>query len=228
MTEVPVRRTPWTTASLLAAYADAWREVIGGEPSRAALAILYAQATLECGHGGASCFNHNTGNIMALGGYAGDYHVLRGAPECFDAGRVPDGWREAPSNVACGPGKVAAVPVNGSKFRAYASLTDGCADKLRVLDRQWGRAIVALQAATGPEAAAAYVAGLLGPPRYFTGSESTYANTLRSLASSCLSTTPDADWPTPPARLEIPPPPVPVEVPQAVDVVSGLADEETV
>jgi len=226
MTEVPVHRTPWAMPELLAAYAEAWREVIGGEPSRAALAILAAQATLECGHGGGSCWNHNTGNVMALGGYAGDYHVLRGAPECFDEGKVPAGWREVQGSVVCGPGKVSAVPVAGSRFRAYASFAAGCADKLRVLDRQWGRAIVALQAATGAEAAEAFVAGLVGPPRYFTASATSYANQVRSLAQTIMRATADADWPAPPARYEIPPPPVPVEVPQAVDFVQTLATDE--
>lgn len=226
MGEVPVRRTPWTTPSLLADYATAWREVIGGEPSRAALAILWAQATLECGHGGKSCWGHNVGNVMAFAGYAGDYHVLRGAPECFDAGKVPAGWREAQTNIACGPGRVAAVPEKGSRFRAYASHAEGCADKLRVLDRQWGRAVVALQAATGAEAAGAFVAGLLGPPRYFTGSSESYANQVRSLAQTCLRATPDADWPAEPTPTLPAPPPVPVEVPAAVDFVRTLAGEE--
>jgi len=228
MAEVPVYRTPWALAELLAAYAEAWREVLGGEPSRAALAILAGQATLECGHGGSSCWNYNTGNVMALGPYAGDYHVLRGAPECFPEGKVPAGWRIVESSVACGPGKVSAVPVAGSRFRAYATFREGCADKLRVLDRQWGRAIVALQAATGVEATAAFVEGLLGPPKYFSSSPAAYTRSVLDLAQRLERAVTEADWPTIPA----PPEPAahwtdarPLEVPQAVDVAAQIAKE---
>lgn len=230
--EVPVRRTPWTIGELLTAYAEAWRETIGGEPSRAALAILAGQATLECGHGGESCFNHNTGNMMAFATYGGDYHVLRSAPECFPEGKVPAGWRVVESSVACGPGKVAAVPINGSRFRAYGTFKDGCADKLRLLDRQWGRSIVALQAATGVEAAAAFVEGLLGPPKYFSSSPPAYTSSVLDLAQRIARAASESDWPTIPA-----PPDTeaassahwtdarPTEVPNATDVAAAIAKE---
>lgn len=187
--ELPVRRTEWTTRVLLAAYADAWINLFGSVPSRACLALLWAQATLECGHGGRSCWNHNVGNVMAFSSWGGDFHTLRGAPECFPVGKVPAGWREQPSNIACGPGKVSAVPEKGSRFRAYASFRDGCADKLRVIDRQWPRAIVALASTAD---AAAFVEGLKG---YFTASPTAYTATLRSLVTQCMKATPEADWP---------------------------------
>ncbi len=195
MAEVPVRRTPWTTPAILDAYATAWTLVVGGTAPRAALAALWGQASLECGRDGKSCWNANVGNIMAFASWTGDHHVLRGAPECFPADKVPAGWTVAPSNIACGPGKVSAVPATGSRFRAYASFVDGCTDKLRVLDRQWPRALLALTAATGADVAGAFVAGLLGPPRYFTGSEIAYAASLRSLAAECLRATAESDWP---------------------------------
>ena len=194
--EVERRLTPWTTREILAAYALAWRAVFGSWPSRAALALLWAQASLECGRGGRpGCFSWNVGNLMHFDGREGAYHILRGAPECFPAGKVPAGWTEIPASatsIACAPGKVPAIPNSGSRFRAYDSLFDGCVDKLRVIDRQWPRAIVALASATGPEAASAFVEGLKG---YFTANAAAYAATLRSLASECLRTVADADWP---------------------------------
>lgn len=206
--EVPARRTRWTRQEILAAYAAAWRELVGGEPSRACLALLWAQASLETGRGGdPGCFNWNVGNIMAFDGYDGAFHVLLVAPECFAEGKVPAGWREIPASstsIACS-GKVPAVPAQGSRFRAYGSLAEGCRDKVRVLDRQWPRAIVALAAAQGPADADAFVAGLIGPPRYFTASSSSYAGQLRSLASECLRATPENEWPTRPDTLPSPP-----------------------
>ncbi len=230
--EVPAKRTPWTTRDLLAAYADAWRAIVGGEPSRNALALLWAQASLECGRDGRpGAFNHNVGNLMAFSSWQSTYHVLRGAPECYPAGKVPAGWREIPASatsIAIPPGYVAALPLNGSRFRAYASLLDGCTDKLRVLSRQWPRAVAALASASGPEDAPAFVAGLVGPPRYFTASATSYAATLRSLATECLRTVGESAWPSPVSDYgpEIDTsPPLDLSVLQAVDFARTLIDE---
>jgi hypothetical protein len=195
VTDLAPTRTTWTTPSLLDAYATAWAIVIGGQAPRIALAILFSQATLECGHGGQSCWNHNVGNIMAFASWTGDAHVLRGAPECFPVGKVPLGWTEQPSNIACGPGKVSAVPAKGSRFRAYASFVEGCTDKLRVLSRQWPGAIDALKTATDATAVAPFVAGLVKPSRYFTASEVAYASTIRSLVRNVMAQTTEAEWP---------------------------------
>lgn len=196
VSEVPVKRTPWTTPELLAAYATAWRVVVGTEPSRAALACLWGQACLECGRGGKSCFGWNVGNIMALGAYAGEYHVLRGAPECGDPDNLPKGaTRLTHSHVACAPGKVPYLPAGGSRFRAYVSLVAGCMDKLRLYERQWPKALAALVAAQSPADAAAFVDGLLTPRRYFTADAAKYLWDVRSLAAECLRTTREEDWP---------------------------------
>lgn len=197
MSEVPVKRTPWTTRELLAAYAEAWRTIVGGEPSRACLALLWAQASLECGRDGKSAYGNNPGNIMAFASWAGDYHVLRGAPECGVPGKLPAGATQidpAATSIKCGPGLVPYLPAGGSRFRAYPTLLSGCTDKIRVVDRQWPRAIVALSTAIGPDAATAFVEGLKG---YFTASPTAYASTLRSLAAECLRTTREDDWPAP-------------------------------
>jgi hypothetical protein len=192
------KHTPWTTPALLDAYATAWTIVIGGNAPRAALALLWAQASLECGRDGKpGAFGHNVGNLMHFDGREGDYHVLHGAPECGTPGALPAGAIQiAPSatSIKCAPGKVPYLPANGSRFRSYASLVEGCTDKLRVLDKRWPRAIVALQTATDTTAAGRFVDGLLGPPRYFTASETSYAASLRSLMAECLRTS-ESDWP---------------------------------
>lgn len=226
MSEVAARRTPWVDRELLADYDAAWRAVIGPPLSRFGLALLHSQATLECGRGGTSCWNHNSGNIM-LGSWAGDYHVLRGAPECYDANHIPFGATVLKTtNIACGPGKIAAIPPGGSKFRAYPTLLEGCTDKIRMLDKRWPRAIVALAAAVGPGDADAFVAGLVGPPRYFTASSLSYANMLRSLSTELLRKMTDSAWPPLPApprhALDV----QPVEVTQAADFVPTLSTDE--
>jgi hypothetical protein len=103
-------------------------------------------------------------------------------------------------------------------------LGHGCAGKLGLVQRRWPAAIDALRDATGPEAARAYVGALRG---YFTGDAGQYTSSLLSLAAECLRG-PEEQWPATadeiaPVTL---PSPVPVEVPQAVDVVRGLATDD--
>jgi hypothetical protein len=227
MSEVPATRTPWATRDLLAAYAAAWRSIVGGELSREGLALLWGQACVECGRAGKSCYGWNVGNIMPGPSWQGDYHVLKSAPECYDADKIPQGATVlANTNIACAPGKIAAIPPGGSKFRAYASLLDGCADKLLRFKSQWPRALSALAKATSHTDADVFVAGLIGPPRYFTASSTTYAHGVRLLAIECLKQTPDSEWPELPRPSQLPTPPRPIEVPNALDFVRTLATDE--
>ena len=222
MPEVPARLTPWQRRELLAAYAEAWLEVMRVPASRACLAILWAQSTVECGHDGRpGCFNWNVSNIMAFEkAWSGDYHVLRGAPECGDPDNLPAGaYIPSTTNIVCPYDKIPYLPMNGSRFRAYPDLHTACVDKVRVLDRIWPRAIVALSHAKSPADVEAVVMGLIGPPRYFTAASLTYGNGLRLLCKTCLETTPEAHWPIGPSdlpsTLPAPPPEVaPVTRPQ--------------
>ena len=231
MTPVARTRTPWTTRDLLAAYATAWREVIVTEPSRAALAILWGQASLECGRNGASCWNHNVGNVRA--GEVEPHFLLPGAYEFGPF--VPPGATQIPTppGAAQPPGTVCyLLPARAQRFRAYASLSEGCAGKLGLLLRRWPAAVEALRDATGPEAAVQYVQGLRG---YFTGDATAYAASVRSLAAECLRG-PDDQWPRMDEHGDAGPPDTlrsahwtdarPVEIPAAVDVVAALADPD--
>lgn len=65
--ELPCVATPCTPGELAPVLADAWREVIGTEPSRASLLILLAQWALETGWG-KSCYCWNLGNYRAVRG----------------------------------------------------------------------------------------------------------------------------------------------------------------
>lgn len=234
MTPVPRTRTPWTTPDLLAAYAVAWREVLATEPPRAALAILWGQASLECGRGGSACWNHNVGNVRAS---ENEPHAL--LPGAYEFGAtLPPGATQIPPppGAAVPPGRPVCylLPAAVQRFRAYASLSEGCAGKLALLLRRWPAAVDALRDAEGAEAATTYVAGLRG---YFTGDAGQYASSVRSLAAECLRG-PEAQWPQrvvwgndsvgdeladtqPQWRDERP-----VEIPSVVDVVASLATGE--
>lgn len=231
MTPVPRTRTPWTTPDLLAAYAVAWREVLATEPSRAALAILWGQASLECGRGGSACWNHNVGNVRAS---ENEPHCLLPGAYEFGATLPPGATQiQPPVGAAQPPGTVCyLLPAAVQRFRAYASLTEGCAGKLALLLRRWPAAVEALRDAQDHGAATAFVQALRG---YFTGDGTQYASSVRSLAAECLRG-PEAQWPQwvvwgddpasdaladtqPQWRDERP-----VEVPSVIDVVASLAD----
>lgn len=196
--EVPRTATRWTNAELLAAYAGAWRALFGTEPSREALAILWGQASLECGRGGASCWQHNVGNIRGTGP-GGAYVLLAGAYEFGDADNLPAGAVviAPPPGAAVPVGKVCyLLPSKAQRFRAYASFEEGCLDKLALLRARWPPAVLALMnAATSgvSSATVAFVAGLRG---YFTGEGALYTRSTDSLARECLRTVPPSDWPT--------------------------------
>ena len=221
--------TRWTDAELLAAYDRAYRDVIGERPSRAALAVLWAQACLEVSRNGAHCYNWNVGNVRA--GELEPHVLLPGAYEFAAAGQVPVGAVviAPPRGAAVPPDRPVCylLPARAQRFRAYDSLFEGCVGKIGLIARRWPAAIEALRLATGPAAARAYVLGLIVPPAYLTGDTSVYASSILSLAAECLRR-PEADWPAEPEppRHEIPPPPVPVEVPVAIDFVRTLADGE--
>ena len=226
---VPRVVTRWTDPELLAAYDAAYRQVLGERPSRAALAVLWAQACLECGRGGKSCWNFNVGNVRA--GEVEPHFLLAGAYEFAAEGQVPVGAVviAPPAGAAVPPSRPICylLPARAQRFRAYASLVEGCMGKIGLIARRWPAAIEALRLAKDAAAARAYVLGLLVPPAYFTGDHAAYIASVLSLTAECLRR-PEADWPEEPTPTltEPAPPPVPVEVPQAVDFVRTLADGE--
>lgn len=198
MEPLPRVVTRWTTADVLAAYAAAWRRVVGGEPSRAALALLWGWASIECGRDGRACYCHNLGNIRA--GESQPHYLLPGAYEFALPGAVPAGATVIPIPAGSAPPSHAHVayllPARVQRFRAFASFVDAAVAKLELTLRSWPRAVAALRTATGPEAARAMIAGLLVPPAYLTGD---YGNSIESLAAECLRRTPEHDWPTAPS-----------------------------
>jgi hypothetical protein len=233
---VPRVRTPWTRVELLTAYAQAWRNLLGGEPTHAALAILHGQAALENAHG-ASCYNHNTGNVMGSSPSSRSFYLLR-APECGTPGKLPAGAVElASSHVVCAPGKVPYLPAKESHFRAYDTLEEGCTDKLARLAAQWPSALRALVAAVSAADARRFVHGLyyttnddgidIAIPKYATAAESSYGGIVQSIAEDSL----EAGGFPEPSQITAAPIYAPIEfpdtnVPNATDYVLTLADTE--
>lgn len=234
---VPRVVTRWTDPELLAAYDRAYRDVVGERPSRAALAVLWGHACIEVGRGGASCYCNNVGNVRA--GELEPHTLIPGAYEFAAEGKVPAGAViiAPPRGAAVPPDRPVCylLPARAQRFRAYDSLYEGCVGKLGLVARRWPAAIEALRLATGAAAARAYVLGLTVPPAYLTGDFSVYASSILSLAAECLRR-PEADWPVEPELRDTEPAPpdetptwpkaaVPVEVPNAADVVAQIAKE---
>lgn len=226
---VPRVVTRWTDQEILAAYHQAYRDVVGELPSRAALSVLWAQACLEVSRGGRSCYCWNVGNVRA--GELEPHTLIPGAYEFAAAGQVPAGAVviQPPRGAAVPPDRPVCylLPARAQRFRAYGSLYEGCLGKIGLLARRWPAALEALRRAQDAAAARAYVLGLLVPPAYFTGDHSAYSASVLSLTAESLRR-PESDWPAEPSPTltEPAPPPVPVEVPQAVDFVRSLADDD--
>lgn len=196
MTPVARVNTRWTDPELLDAYDRAYRIVLAEVPSRAALAVLWAQANLECGRGGKSCWNFNVGNVRA--GELEPHTLLAGAYEFAAVGKVPAGATiiSPPAGAAVPPERPICylLPSAAQRFRAYESLVDGCVGKISLVARRWPAAIEALRLAKDAAAARAYVLGLLVPPAYFTGDSAQYVASALSLTAECLRR-PESDWP---------------------------------
>lgn len=182
--EVTVMQTPWSVPELIESLDHAWSAVGLGDAPWQALAALAAQATIETGRNGASCYRHNISNIMGESP-EGMFHVLHKAPECALPDHIPAGATVlTSSNVACGPDRVPYLPKGGSKFRAYSSLLLGCEDKVMVLLRIWPKAVAALRRGGDLDLSAlvlAYVTELV-TPRYFTADVPHYQATVASIA----------------------------------------------
>ena len=194
MQPVPRINTRWTDPELLAAYDAAYRAVLGERPSRAALAVLWGQANMECGRGGRSCWCFNVGNLRA--GENEPHCLLAGAYE-FGA-TLPAGATQIapPAGAVVPPDRPICylLPARAQRFRAFDSLAEGCEAKLRLLARRWPASIEALRLAKDAAAARAFVLGLLVPPAYLTGDSGQYASSILSLAAECLRR-PEVDWP---------------------------------
>jgi hypothetical protein len=230
MPEVPRIVTTWTTLALLDAFAVGFRAVVSVEPSRAALAILWGQANVECSRDGKRCYGFNVGNLRGTSP-AGLYHLLPGAYEFALPGKVPAGATliNPPKGAAVPAGQLCyLLPAKAQKFRAYESFADGATDKIELIARQWPAAINALKIAKGPEAARAYVPALVPQhgPKYFLGDASPYTLSTLSLAGECLRRLTNDAWPVPPTHDTMPSLVAPVEVPNALDFVRTLATDE--
>ena len=172
--------------------------VLGSTPTRTALAILWAQAMLECERG-KSCWCHNVGNIRGVSP-GGRFTTLRKAHEFAKPENVPKGATiiPIPKGAAPGPpGTVCYLPAASSQqFRAYGSFVEGASDKLRILARSYRRAMAALEQAEEKSAQAsarAFVAGLV--PGYFSALPSAYAQGVADLTIECLTKVPVREWP---------------------------------
>ncbi len=199
MTPVPRVVTRWTDDELLGAYAAAWPRVVGGEPSRAALAILWGHASIECSRNGVRCYNYNVGNVRA--GESEPHYLLPSAYEFALPGQVPAGATIIPIPAGSAPPSPAHVayllPAKAQRFRSFDSFHDGCAAKLALVLRRWPRALAALRTASSPSSALLYVDGLLARPAYLTGSGVAYANSIAELAAELMARRPDHAWPAP-------------------------------
>ena len=148
--------TPMRAADAAAAISSAYQSVVGAPPSKATLAILVSQWSLETG-GGRAMIDYNFGGIK---------------------GRSPSGQSVSYPTTE-GSGDKARSVVDS--FRAYGSAREGAVDYVRLLRDHFPSALS--QARAGNPAGFAHA---LKSGGYFTGSEKTYSAAISAMARRVL------------------------------------------
>ena len=155
-TEVAPTRTPLKGSEAADALSSAWQSVFHERPSKQTLAVLVGQWSLETGTG-RSMWNHNFGGIKGTG--PGGLTV---------AMRTKEGFGDTERSTT-------------DRFRAYATPAQGATDYLALLARRFPQALDRARAGDATGFVHALKRG-----GYFTGSEETYTNAVRSIAHTAL------------------------------------------
>jgi hypothetical protein len=144
--------TPMRASDAAAAISNAYTSVVGAPPSKATLAVLVSQWSLETG-GGRAMMDYNFGGIKGRspGGQSVSYPTTEGAGD--EARSVVD------------------------SFRAYSSPQEGAVDYVRLLRDRFPNALA--QARAGNPAGFVHA---LKSGGYFTGSEKAYTDAISSTA----------------------------------------------
>lgn len=138
---VPPRRTPAPPLEVSLAYLDALTSLTGIVPGPQAVAVLHAHGALETGHFD-HCWNGNAGNIKASEDYEGFFTCITLNEKLSRGGKkiyvwfAPEGeLTDSPARGGVLTGQRFTVP-NGhpqTRMRAYPTLADGIADKIKFL-----------------------------------------------------------------------------------------------
>jgi|SRR5882724_212350 len=173
------RPTPVTSAQMLEAVGQAWIARTGDTPARATVDLLLAQSALETGRWH-SLMGYNVGNLKASS-TAAEYDYCYFTTREYVAGKWETFYPDDPV----------------TRFRWYATLADGCADYLGLLQTRyafaWDRVI------------AGDVDGFVHALKtngYFTAPEAAYDSSVRSLAREFASL-PAACWELPDTEPEV-------------------------
>ncbi len=184
--KVEAVRTPVAMPAMGRSLGLAWYRLRGKMPTRPAINLTLAQYAQETGRG-KSCFSFNVGNVKWVDGVPTDYcerycNELLTENQAQDAlsraGVQADGTPDVALRGFVGGLRIVEFfPSNpASRFRAFATLDDGCLDYLSILGDRFSTAWVYLEAGDADAFAAA-----LSRARYYTAPESVYATGLRSL-----------------------------------------------
>jgi hypothetical protein len=148
--------TPMSGTDAAAAISSAYTSVMGAPPSKATLAVLVSQWSLETG-GGRAMMNYNFGGIKggSPNGQSVSYRTTEGSGD--DVQSIVD------------------------SFRAYDSPHEGAVDYIRLLRDHFPNALA--EARAGNPAGFAHALKSAG---YFTGSEKAYSEAIASTARRVL------------------------------------------
>lgn len=183
--QVPVTRTVITLRDYARAVLLKWGG--GLRPSKATVAVLWAQYCIETG--GTACWNFNVGNVKSHAGDGYDFHCLRGVWEGVspaeaerliasgEARRDPSADHAKAVDPKAEGKRVSVVfepPHPQTRFRAFYSLEEAMGDHLALLQKRFAGAWGAVLAGDYK-----LFAQQLKARGYFTASAEAYANGMR-------------------------------------------------
>ena len=185
--KVEAIRTPVAIPAMGRSLGLAWYCLRGKMPTRPAIDLTLAQYAQETGRG-KSCFSFNVGNVKWVDGVPTDY-CERYCNELLTEKQAQDALSRAGVQADGTPDVVLRGFVGGlrivdffppnpaSRFRAFATLDEGCLDYLSILGDRFSTAWSYLEAGDADGFAHA-----LHRARYYTADPKTYAAGLVSLA----------------------------------------------
>lgn len=196
---VPVTRTVVSMRDYARAVLRGWYTVGQGLPSKATVAVLFAQYMIETG--GAACWGWNIGNVKHVPGDGYDYHMLKGTWEGVDKAMADALIAKGLAVLDTNPAHQKAVaprtcvvfqpPHPATWFRAYPNLDAAMASHLGFLKKRYAPCWPFVEAGDYKGFAFALKAGRDGKPGtlddYFTATADAYAKGMSGHYNSFMS-----------------------------------------
>ncbi len=196
---IEAKTTPVSPAAMQVAMSEAWRRYFGYEPSPKAVRVLLAHWALETAWGRSMvCFN--VGNVKAFDTHADYDYCYFSTWEILPVAQAEAYVRAHPTTAritgTTENGRHARLQLYpddpGCRFKAYATLADGCAEHLPTLHNRFSRCWPAVLSGDPAEFSRA-----LKSMSYYTADEPTYTRLMKANFATLENAAKDPPTPAP-------------------------------